>query len=139
MDYLNYNKFRSLAGISVLILLASCSSSDSALRAKIAGGKVVTNAELRSQAKLIRSDYKAGELAELCKASINKTKQALDQIAAIPAEQRTIENTLLAFEKVSADFSDEVTPLTFMGYVSTDEVISAEGSDCESQVGQFIF
>lgn len=141
MNYIASNKLRSLASISIILLMASCSSSDSALRPHASGvasgDKKVINAALRAEAKLIRSDYKPGELTELCNTSIKNTKQALDQVAAIPAEQRTIDNTLLALEKISADFTDEVSPLTFMGYVSTDEAISAEGSNCESAVGQF--
>jgi thimet oligopeptidase len=58
-------------------------------------------------------------------------------MAAIPEKQRTIDNTLLAFEATTAQLSDTTTPLNFMGSVSTDEKINAEGAHCSAEVGQF--
>ncbi len=87
--------------------------------------------------EIIRSDYSEGEVTRLCQESIAKAQKRLDVIAALPEQERTIENTLLEFEAALADFSDASTPLTFMGYVSTNEKISAEGSKCEEALGQF--
>jgi thimet oligopeptidase len=87
--------------------------------------------------ELIRSDYTEGEVTKLCEESIAKAQKRLDEIAAIPEKGRNIDNTLLAFENALADFSDESTPLTFMGYVSTNEKVHAEGSKCEEAIGQF--
>ncbi len=89
------------------------------------------------ESEFIRSNYAPGELTRLCDASIKSTTEKLDQIAKTPQSERTLKNTLLQFEKVTSDFNDSVTPLTFMGYVSTDEAISKEGSDCEQKVSQF--
>lgn len=86
----------------------------------------------------IRSDYKTGQLTDLCKAGVEQARQTLDAIAAVPEAQRNIENTLLALENTTAVLSDTTTPLTFMGYVSSDEAVSAEGSACESEIGQFM-
>ncbi len=83
----------------------------------------------------IPSVYKQGEVTALCEKAIARVEGRLQEIAALPANMQSIDNTLLAFETASADFSDDVTPLTFMGYVSTDEKVSAEGSDCEQKVG----
>jgi thimet oligopeptidase len=86
---------------------------------------------------LIRSDYQKGEITQLCKQAIDVTKEKLNQIAKIPAAERTVSSTLLAMENITTDFSDQVMPLTFMGYVSTKEEQRKAGSDCEEQVNQF--
>lgn len=106
----------------VCFILTSCtSSSDSA----------------PAPARLVRSDFSPGEVSNLSKASIDTAGKALDAIAAVPEDQRTIDNTLLALESALADLNDNTTPLSFMGYVSTDDGISSEGSQAEEAVGQF--
>ncbi len=90
------------------------------------------------QALLIRSDYKVGEVAALCQAAIETAKSSLAQIAAVPAAMRTIDNSLLAFENTTATFGDSTAGLTFMGYVSREAAVNAEGSDCESKIGEFM-
>ena len=74
----------------------------------------------------------------MCDAAISKARIRFNAVAAVAAPDRTIENTLLAFESASADFGDETNGLTFMGYVSRDAQVSAEGSACEEKVGQFM-
>jgi Zn-dependent oligopeptidase len=93
--------------------------------------------KLSALTQLIKSDYKAGELTTLCDASIAKVQKRLDAIGTLKTEEATLDNTLLALEEALADFNDEVQPLTFMGYVSKDEAISAEGSACEEKLGQY--
>lgn len=95
------------------------------------------NSKKTSEPRFIRSDYKPGEVTSLCQASIDEARRQLNTIAALSLEARTLDNTLLALENATAELSDTTTPLTFMGYVSTDESISAEGSKCETDVGQF--
>jgi thimet oligopeptidase len=87
--------------------------------------------------ELIRTSYQPGELTRLCTEAIEKTTQQLDELTRTPSQKRDIHTTLLAFEKVTSDFSDAVTPLTFMSYVSKDEKISKESSECEEKVSQF--
>ena len=86
---------------------------------------------------LLRFEYAPGELTQLCEDSMNNAKLALDEIAAIPPSQRTIANTLLAFERATAEVNDVAGPLTFMGYVSTDQKIHDEGQACEEKLGPF--
>lgn len=88
--------------------------------------------------RIIRSDYATGEVTKLCQAAIDDAKASFDQIAAVPAAQRTFDNTMLAFENANADFGDKTNGLTFMGYVSTNADVSAEGSACEEKVGAFM-
>jgi thimet oligopeptidase len=87
---------------------------------------------------LIRSDYQPGELTQLCRQAMEQTRARLDSIAQVPEDARGFDNTVLAFETVTAAFSDATTPLTFMGYVSPDTAINAEGSACEEQINQFV-
>lgn len=87
--------------------------------------------------ELIRSDYAPGELTRLCDAAIQKTKIAHDAVAAIPAGERTMDNTLLALELADAEFGNLLSPLTFMKSVSTNEAISQEGSACAEKADQF--
>lgn len=88
-------------------------------------------------AAYIRSYYKAHEITDLCEKSLAQAKNKLDQIASLKNEERNSDNTLLAFENAIADLNDQTTPLTFMGYVSTNSDMSAEGAACETDVGQF--
>jgi thimet oligopeptidase len=124
--------------LAAAMILTGCEKSSSPKHAKspqpIVSKDVVAPA---SEPRLIKSDYKPGELTTLCDAAIAKVQSRLDAIGSLKSEAATLDNTLLAFENAMADFSDESTPLTFMGYVSTDEAVSAEGSACEEKLGQF--
>jgi thimet oligopeptidase len=86
---------------------------------------------------LVRSDFKKGELTQACQDAMDKAKARLDAVAAIAPKDRNFDNTVLAFETINADLMDETSPLTFMGYVSTNADTRAEGSDCEGSVGEF--
>jgi thimet oligopeptidase len=86
---------------------------------------------------LIRYEYTANELTTLCDAATQKATQQLDAIAHVNPSDRTLSNTLLAFEETMSEFSDVIAPLTFMAYVSTDPAISKEASHCEEKVSQF--
>lgn len=115
--------------ISMLFVLTSCTNSttDKKYDAPIVTGQSEV---------LIRSDYKIGEITALCDGALAKVKSDLDQVAQISQENRNFDNTLLALEASTTELSDKTTPLTFMGYVSTNPDLSAEGSDCEAKVGQ---
>ncbi len=85
----------------------------------------------------IRSDYAAGEITRLSVAAEASANASLDAIAAIPAGDRSIETTLLAFERTMADYGDATQPLALMGYVHPDPAIAAEGTACEEATGVF--
>ena len=89
------------------------------------------------RSSIIRSNYAAGEVTTACDAAIGEAKAAFDQIAAVPANDRTFDNTMLAYENANANFGDKASGLTFMGYVSTNPDVNAEGSACEEKVGAF--
>jgi Zn-dependent oligopeptidases len=85
----------------------------------------------------IRTVYRPGEITALCDAAIATATTALDRIAGLPAESRTADSTLLAFESAMADYSDAILPVTLMGYVYPDKEVAAEGSAAEEKAGKF--
>ncbi len=87
---------------------------------------------------LIRSDYASGEVTRLCQSAIEVASKKLDELVKIPLKNRTVNNTLLAFEKITADLNDQATPLTFMSYVSPSKTISAEAAACEESLNRFM-
>ena len=109
-----------LALLSLVLTLCSCSSENHP-----------------APPRLLRSDFTPGEITSSSQAAIGAARQAYDAIAMLPEEQRTVKNTLLAYEKTTADLNDNMAPLTFMGYVSPDEGISSEGSQAEEALSQF--
>ncbi len=128
--------------VSVFVLgAASCTRSNDTNPSNHLGNVVAQGGQppvAPAAPKLIRSDYKAGEVTQLCQAAIDTAKASFATLAAVPAAERTIDNTLLAFENTTANFSDSTSGLTFMGYVSTDGAVNKEGSDCESTIGDFM-
>lgn len=80
---------------------------------------------------LIRSDYQPGEITKLAGEAREQANASLTAIAAIPAGQRTFKNTVLAFDTVMTDYSDVITPLTFMGYVHLNKEIALEAMAAE--------
>jgi thimet oligopeptidase len=86
---------------------------------------------------LIKAQYSPGEIIRLCAAAELDTNVSLNIIAAIPPGQRTMDNTLLAFDRVRTDYSDVVNPLVLMGNVNPDAVIAAEGMACRESSAIF--
>ncbi len=99
--------------------------------------KASISCSLQGGLEPIRPAYRVGEVTALCEKAISHTEERLAALIALPSEKQNIKSTLLEFETILADFSDESTPLTFMGYVSTDTAVSAEASDCEQKIGQY--
>ena len=85
----------------------------------------------------LKTSYRPGEITVLCDTAIRTATTALDRIAVLPPETRSVETTLLAFETAIADFSDATLPLTLMGYVYPDPGVAAEGSASEEKTGKF--
>ena len=102
-----------------------------------AKSKSAARAPKSAPLELVRSEYRPGELGQLCDAAMAKTKERLDAVVAIPVAERNIDNTLLAEEAIFADFSNDMSPLTFMNSVSTNPEISKEASKCSERVGEF--
>lgn len=91
-----------------------------------------------SGAGLIKAQYSPGEIIRLCAAAELNTNASLNAIAAIPAGQRTLDNTLLAFDTAITDYSDAIYPLTLMGDVSPDPQVAAEGVAASQSASAFL-
>jgi thimet oligopeptidase len=87
---------------------------------------------------LIRSDYQPGEITRLAAEAREQANASFVAIATLPADKRTFDNTVLAFDTAMADYQAAVTPPTFMGYVHPDPVIAAEGMTVEESVALFV-
>lgn len=122
------------AAIAFFAFLTSCSNNNST-KDQVApvrpAGDISTNLEP------VRAHYKAGEITTLCDQLLMQTEAKLTEIASLSKDKQTIQNTLLAFENTIADLNDQSSQLTFMGYVSTDEATSSEGSECEQKISQY--
>jgi thimet oligopeptidase len=134
--------------LSLAFILSACGNNgthsvNSASSAQSGDGTAPAKASAPGSCSLVaskepvRSHFAEGEVTALCDAAIAKVEQRLGSIAAIDKDAATVDNTLLAFESALADFSDETSILTFQGYVSTNEKVSAEGSACEEKIGQY--
>lgn len=128
----NYRVLKRISfSLLFMTVISGCTSASNT--ADNSGGRVV---EQGIQGP-IRSDYKVGEVKDLCDKAVTDLEGKLNVISSQPAASQNIKSTLLAFEEAMAIFSDQTGPLTFMGYVSTNKDVSAEGSDCELKIGQF--
>ncbi len=84
--------------------------------------KYTANPQVKAVASsLIRHEYANGEVASLCKAGLDRLQ------ASIRGEVKDV----LALDRILADVSDELSPLTFMGYVNVKPELRAEASSCE--------
>ncbi len=111
--------------------LACTSSNDTALNG------FVQKQEEPVRSLIVRSDYEANEITRLCDVVIKDTETRINLIAQQSMAAQKVQTAFLAFEDAMADFSENTGSLTFMGYVSRNPDISAEGSECEAKVGQF--
>lgn len=88
-------------------------------------------------APLIRFDFVKGEINGLCDQIIKNYEVDLDKIIAIKKSERTFENTFLAFERVSSNFSAKFYEISFVTAVSTNSELRQEASECQNKVGKF--
>lgn len=109
-----------LAGLLPVVLFVIAVNSN--------GLKTATSNVKQKRAGLIRHNYIKGEITKLCDAGLADFSSA---IAAGFVDA-------YMFEAKLADLNDLIQPLTFMGYVHSDEAIRAEGSACEEKVGPFM-
>lgn len=129
MNQRKCESFVVLSSFSIAALFAGCSQNSStslnteAHDALTGTGRIAT----------IRANYSAGQITELCDRAVATFRASGDRIAQVANNARTVENTLMALENARADLEDSANPLLFMGYVSRDEKVRAEGSQCEAK------
>jgi len=117
------------------VMISGCTGSSNEAKTKIETKPTGGDTTLATEP--IPSQYTPGQVTILCDQAIAKVETRLTAIADRKSEDRTVDNTLMAFELAMADLNDETSPLTFMGYVSMDEATSAEASECEEKMGQY--
>lgn len=76
------------------------------------------------------------EIELLGKQEKAKLLAVMDQVAATPATQASFENTLLKMEFAVAAFSNTLTPVMFLKYVSSDEKVRKAADVLETSVSQ---
>jgi len=86
---------------------------------------------------LIPVQYSPGEITRLCTGAEQAANASLNAIAAIPPQERTMDNTLLAYDRVITGYSDAAGPLILMGSVHPDAAIAKEGMACRESSGIF--
>ena len=85
----------------------------------------------------VKTSYTKGDITGRCEQAFREANDSFDAIAQTPANERTLDNTLLRFEQTMGDYYDATSPLSLMGYVHPDKDIAAEGSACEEKAGIF--
>ena len=125
-----YSAFCAVTLIFIVILMAGC------LQNSAPAGTHVNVTPKGSGP--IQAHYSPGEITRINATAIEQANASLNTIAAIPPGQRTFDNTLLAFDRVTTDYLDAVQPLILMGYVYPDTGISAEGMATDQATSIFI-
>ena len=86
----------------------------------------------------IRAQYSPGEIPRLSAQAEQAANTLLNVIVALPVQDRTVDNTLLAFDRIMTDYSDTTQQLILMGYVYPDPEVAAEGMAVEASSQIFI-
>jgi thimet oligopeptidase len=92
----------------------------------------------KTPAAPIPARYSPGEITRISDRAEQDASAALAAIAAVPPGQRTVNNTLLAFDRALSDYMDTTRPVALMGYVSPDPAVAAEGLKTELSSRSFI-
>ncbi len=85
----------------------------------------------------MKADYAPGEIPLLYAEAEDRARAGFDEIAEIPRNDRTFENTVLAFDTVITDYTDAVYPMQLMGYVHPDAMVREEGMAIEEAMSIF--
>ncbi len=79
-----------------------------------------------------------GEISELIEKALSEAKAGLDEIARLPHESRTFQNTPEAIEHVTAKLVRTVDPILFMKDVSTNSALRKEAALYDQKVQEFM-
>ena len=87
---------------------------------------------------VLHFDYKAEDLAPAEAAARVQLEKDLAALIAIPAGQRTFENTILGYEKAFDKYGDALGMSGFLSYVSTDKKFRDTMTDLQMQISQYM-
>ena len=87
---------------------------------------------------VLHFDYKAEELAPAEAAARVQLEKDLADFVAMPAAQRTFDNTILGYYRIFKKYHDALGVSGFLGYVSTDKKLRDAVTALEMQVSQYM-
>ncbi len=87
---------------------------------------------------VLHFNYKAEDLAPAEAAARQQLEKDLSALIAIPAQERTFENTILGYEKAFDKYSEALGMSGFLSYVSTDENFRNTVRDLQLQISQYM-
>lgn len=119
--------------LTTLLVAAGCTGTDTATTSRAISAPAPVD-----ETHLIRAHYEPGEITRLSQEAEEKVNSSLNAIAAIPPQQRTTDNTLIAYSDVISDYRDAVGPLVIMGMVSPDPATAAEGMAVRESSAAFV-
>jgi thimet oligopeptidase len=104
------------------------------------GGQPMVHTEMKTEDffQQLSDPFTEGEITSQCKKAIDEAEAGLAKIVACPADQRSLERTLLAFENVMNQLEDSTSALVFMSSVSTRPTISEESNHCTEILSDFL-
>lgn len=76
-------------------------------------------------------------LAETCRQAIARCDEAIERIVAIPAEQRTFANTMLALEEAAEHVGLASGAYAFMAYVSADDALRETARELDQELDKY--
>jgi len=87
---------------------------------------------------VLHFDYKAEDLAPAETAARAQLEKELAALIAIPAEQRTFENTIMGYERAFDHYGDALGMSGFLSYVSTDKNFRDAVHELEMKTSQYM-
>ncbi len=97
----------------------------------------VASAAPFTPASTLRWEPEPKELMDDCRAAKKRAESSLEEVARMPAANRTFDNTPWALDRIGADLSDQTASDTFLKYVSVSSSVRDAGNECETLLGQF--
>lgn len=87
---------------------------------------------------VLHFDYKAQELAPAEAVARVELEKKLAELVAIPAGQRTFENTIMGYERAFDDYGDALGMSGFLSYVSPDKKFRDAALDLQMQLSRYM-
>ena len=87
---------------------------------------------------VLHFNYKAEDLAPAEAAARAQLEKDLAALIAIPAQERTFENTILGYEKAFDKYGDALGQSGFLTYVSTDKNFRDTATELQMQISQYM-
>ena len=87
---------------------------------------------------VLHFNYRAEDLAPAEAQAREQLEKDLAALIAVPKEQRTFENTILAYEKAFDHYGDALGMSGFLSYVSTDKTFRDTARELQMQISQYM-